>query len=845
MENDHQQLLLCFKQSRLSDRIPEAFLLQLLPYTHLRRYDQGEEILNEGKTQSDIHFLIKGRVAIYSKGELILKLNRKGDIFGEMNVLTGQAATITAIAETRECLICRLDKSILTAAEEKDRNYLGFELHKLLVAGLTDKLKQTIAKARKNEILNRHLLDSKKSLKKALQQSKAARTELESSEERIKALFSNAADAMFIHTIEGRIANANQEACNQLGYSLAAFKHLTMNQICPQDLAPELERRFLTLREVRKTIFETEHLHRSGKRIPVEINAQVIEIDNKSFVFSVARDISVRKEMEAELREVNNHLVEQTTKAKELMLQAEVANATKSQFLANMSHEIRTPMNGIIGMSELLVETDLDDEQRELTETIRSSAGALLTVINDILDYSKIEAGKLDLEIIEFDLKETVEKAVDLLAIKAEEKNLDLNCLVDVEIPTILKGDPGRIRQILLNLLNNGLKFTNAGEIFIRVSLVEETEIDVLVKLEVIDSGIGIPKEKMDRLFKTFSQVDVSTTRKFGGTGLGLAISKQLSEMMGGSIGVESIESKGSTFWFTARLVKSEKGKKEPFVNIGALKRKSILVVDRCRTTQHVLEHYLTGAGFQVATSDDLKDDFELSLAGMPKTGRFDLIMISMPILKEQVKKLAISMGKAAVILGSPTLLLTTKNGRNDAKYLLERGFIGYMVKPIKQQDLYQKVLNGIGLLIDSKHKVERNHVIRLTMTAEERKNVRILLAEDNAINQKVATRVLNKLGFYCNIANNGREAVEKLQQESYDLVLMDCQMPEMDGFEATEMIRAQEQTLGKHIPIIAMTANAMQGDRERCLKSGMDDYVSKPIDRDKLVAAIENQLVK
>jgi PAS domain S-box-containing protein len=845
MENDQQLLLQCFKQSRLADRVPEAFLLQLLPYTRLQYYNIGDEILNEGITRSDIYFLIKGRVAIYSKGELIIKLNRKGDIFGEMNVISGEPALITAIADTNDCLICLLDRAILTIAEEKDHIDVGRELYKILVSGLTDKLKQTISKTRQNEIINRHLEYSKKSLKKALQQSKAARTELESSEERIKALFSNAADAMFIHTVEGGIADANQEACNQLGYRLEEFKILTMQQICPDNLAAELENRFLAIQKTRKAIFETEHLHRSGKRIPVEINAQVIEIDNRPFVFSVARDISVRKEMEAQLREVNNHLLEQTTKAKELMLQAEVANATKSQFLANMSHEIRTPMNGIIGMSDLLVETDLDDEQRELTETIRSSAGALLTVINDILDYSKIEAGKLDLEIIDFDLKDTVEKAVDLLAIKAEEKNLDLNCVVDVEIPTVLKGDPGRIRQILLNLLNNGLKFTGSGEIFIRVSLIEETESQVKVKLEVIDSGIGIPKEKMDRLFKTFSQVDVSTTRKYGGTGLGLAISKQLSEMMGGSIGVESTENKGSTFWFTACLAKSEKGKKEPFINIGALKKKKILVVDKCRTTQNVLDHYLAGAGLQITCTHDFENEFELSPAGMVKSGRFDLIMVTIPILKEQAKKLNITMGKAVVAMGSPTILLTTKNGRNDAKDLLEHGFIGYLVKPIKQLNLYQKVLKGIGLLIDSKNTIEKNHEIRLAMTAEERKKIRILLAEDNAINQKVAIRVLNKLGFNCKIANNGREAVEKLLLEPYDLVLMDCQMPEMDGFEATEMIRAQEQEIGKHIPIIAMTANAMQGDRERCLKSGMDDYVSKPIDRDKLVAAIENQLVK
>ncbi len=842
-ENHHLILLDCFRQSRLSERVGEDFFSCFLPFSSLLTFNEGDEILTEGTKTSEIHFLVSGCVAVYSGGELIIKLNRKGDIFGEMNAIDNQPVSITAIADTPKCLICRIDKSFFDEIENKNQNKVGYEFYKILASGLTDKLKQTISKARQNEIMNRHLEEHKKSLKKALRQSRAARIDLQSSEERFKALFTNAADAMFIHTTEGNIFDANNESCQRLGYTLEDYSELSMAQICPPELVEKLNIEFNKLSEKSKIIFETEHMHKSGKRFPVEISSQIIEIDTQPFVFSVVRDISLRKEMEAELHDVNNHLVTQTTRATELMLQAEIANATKSQFLANMSHEIRTPMNGIIGMSELLVETELDDEQREFTETIRSSAAALLTVINDILDYSKIEAGKMDLEVIEFDLKETVERAADLLAIKVEEKNLDFNCLVDVVIPSVLKGDPGRIRQVLLNLLNNALKFTSEGGIFVEVLLAEENETSILVKISVNDSGIGIPKERMDRLFKTFSQVDVSTTRKFGGTGLGLAISKQLSEMMGGRIGVDSTDGKGSSFWFNVRLSKAEEKQEEVFVEVGALKKKNILVVDSSLTTQRVLENYLSRAGCQIESKSGFSSDFELTEDGLKTTAKIDLLLINIVILNDQAKRLNISMDTLAKIIGRPVLVISGKSMRNEAKKLIDSGFVGYLVKPIKQANLYQKILNAAGLLIDSKENAEKSNNIRSSLTSDERQKVRILLAEDNLINQKVATRVLNKMGFSCEIANNGREAFEILKNNDFDLVLMDCQMPEMDGFEATAAIRSWEEEAGGHVSVIAMTANAMQGDRERCLNAGMDDYVSKPINRDKLVAAIENQL--
>lgn len=818
----------------MSDRVSEAFFEKLLPHSRLITFSKGEVVFAEGIETSSIHFLVKGRIAIYSRGELIIKLSRKGDIFGELNALNDQPVSITAIAESGSCLICRVQASLLEDFKNDGEDQAAYEFLKILASGLADKLKQTISKARQNEIVNRHLEQSKTSLKKALRESRAARNKLQSSEERFKALFHHAADAMYIHTLQGDIIDANREACESLGYELEEFKALNISEISPEDCTETVSRHYAALQEQHKTIFETEHLTKSGMRKPVEISAQLIEIEFQPFVFSVVRDISLRQEMEAELRQVNNHLLEQTTRAKELMLQAEVANATKSQFLANMSHEIRTPMNGIIGMSELLAETELNDEQRELTEAIRSSSGALLTVINDILDYSKIEAGKLELEKIEFDLRDTVEKAVDLLAIKTAEKKLDLNCLVAKDLPSILIGDPGRIRQVLLNLINNALKFTTEGEIFVEVSLVDLQPDHVRVRFSVKDTGIGIPRTRMDRLFKSFSQVDVSTTRRFGGTGLGLAISKQLTELMGGSIGVDSEEGRGSTFWFTARFGVVD-NPPENLTKDLSIARKA-LIVDPCISTRKVLRDYMEWVGvqcYEVQAIDNIEPEW------------YDFMLVSIEAIKERSEKAAGSMEEVIKQLAKPVVLLTTKGNRSGARLAQSQCIVDYLVKPIKQKTLYTKILKAVGLFIDARMDTDKEPDKKLTVPVEQRENVSILLAEDNQINQKVAVRVLNKLGFQCDIASNGKEVLQMLADHPYDVILMDCQMPEMDGFEATESIRNAEQGSDRRISIIAMTANAMEGDREKCLAVGMDDYVSKPIDREKLVAAIENQLIR
>ncbi|MCP4750437.1 MAG: response regulator [Proteobacteria bacterium] len=572
------------------------------------------------------------------------------------------------------------------------------------------------------------------------------------------------------------------------------------------------------------------------------------DLQKKPAILAVARDITEQKKMEKELKETNQHLMEQTTIARELMLQAEMASFTKSQFLANMSHEIRTPMNGILGMADLLMDTNLDREQRELTDTIRISANALLIVINDILDYSKIEAGKLELETIDFDLNSTVETAVDLLGLKAEKKEIELVCRIDNDVPPLLRGDPGRLRQIVLNLLNNALKFTQKGEIEVRVALVEETETHVKAKIEVVDSGIGIPKNRLDRLFKTFSQVDASTTRKYGGTGLGLVISKQLSGLMGGEIGVESEVGKGSNFWFTVLL------EKQTGVSVSAipidLQDKRILIVDDHATARRTVGHYLAPlkcSSFLVECGEEALEMLRSSADSSPALPAFELALIDHQMPDMDGEQLVHRIRTDDRLKDLPVILLVSPGKRSEAREMQHIGFSGYLTKPVKRSELYDCVATALGLERERAAVEPSEPEVSDLFTMAERAEFRILLAEDNVVNQKVATRVLNKLGFQCDVAANGEKAVYELEDADtpYDLVLMDCQMPEMDGYDATEAIRSREEKTGDHVPIIAMTANAMEGDRERCLAAGMDDYISKPIDRNALMVAIETHLKK
>ena len=661
---------------------------------------------------------------------------------------------------------------------------------------------------------------------------------LSASEAFLKSLVDNLPVNIHRKDTEGRFIFANKHFCEYKGKEPNEILGKTNFEIDPPELAQEYREIDELLMKTRQP-FEAEEarIDSDGQRRWVHIIKMPV-LDHAGTVIGTQGmfwDVTASKQTEENLKT-----------AKEA---AEAAARTKSEFLANMSHEIRTPMNGVIGMAGLLLEGELNPQQREFAETIRTSAETLLAIINDILDLSKIEAGKLTFEVLDFDLVKALEGTLDMLAQRAQDKGLELAGTVASEVPTRLRGDPGRLRQILVNLVGNAIKFTEQGEVVVRVCKESETETHALVRFYVQDTGIGISPEAQEKLFRAFSQADSSTTRKYGGTGLGLAIAKQLVTMMRGQMGMYSDSGKGSTFWFTAELEKQAPDAESPGSCRHALYQLRVLVVDDNGTNCQILRHQLTVWNMLPSSAASGQEALRMLRTAAVEALPYDLALLDVQMPEMDGFTLARSIKADPAIASTRLVVLTSIGQALSAQELRNTGIVAYLVKPVKQSHLFDCLMNAIGQTAAETFFVHRAASLPVSTSLEptpHRERPRILLAEDNIINQKVALGQLQKLGYAADAVANGLEVLAALQRLSYDIILMDCHMPQLDGYEATQAIRKQEESLDQSrfpkspVHIIAITANAMQGDAEKCFAVGMNDYLSKPMGLPDLRTALE-----
>ncbi|MEE8583838.1 MAG: response regulator [Acidobacteriota bacterium] len=660
---------------------------------------------------------------------------------------------------------------------------------------------------------NRALQDKVERLKAALRESQA----------NYRTLFNRVANPVFIFDRESySFLTCNAAALRTYGYSMQEIRHMTPPDLHPPEDSDALQRNLPQKNVDRPNVYT--HIAKDGRRMTVEILTNEIEYQGRPAWISIVHDVSERSRTEEDLRE-----------ARRL---AEAASRSKGEFLANVSHEIRTPMNAIIGMTELALGTELDSEQREYLEIVRLSSESLLALLNDILDFSKIEAGKLGLDPLEFGLRDSLRDTLRTLMVRAEEKDLVLACHIAPGIPERVVADPGRLRQILVNLVGNAIKFTEKGQIVLRVEVESRSKNRVLLHFSVADSGGGIPPDKQQKIFEAFAQADGSITRIHGGTGLGLAISSQLASLMGGRIWVESEVGVGSTFRFTIDCGLG--------TGAGRLQRRAVdlkglrvLLVDDLLINQRIAGEILLSWKMKVTVADRGVKALAALRSAVEQKCPYQVVILDAQLPVLDGFEVAARIRSEARLASTTLVMLTSSAQRGDAARCRELGVDAYLTKPLIQSDLLDAIRTALSRGRARRQEAPPELITRHSLR-ESRPHLDVLLAEDNAINQKLALRLLEKRGHRVTLANNGKEALERFRQGKFDVILMDVQMPVMDGLAATESIREMEAGHGSRIPIIAMTALAMTGDRDRCLAAGMDDYVSKPIKPTTLYETIE-----